>query len=204
MRDVCLRRLPWHFSQGVAPLLARLSIPVTGFIEGAFMEGEGDAEGLRLDLDLDGLEGMRGADRIGHVILRAKFHLQEDILHALAKGVGLDVASAARAADTLAATKLGIIPGSRGRPDETEVPRAPTDEKMSPDQRMRLMEREEGTRFRRMAPTAAAVAGASSPSKASSYASMTAGIKRFLSGQRSEATSADGAGTFVTLFKRCG
>ena len=99
---------------------AIVSLPVASVIESAFVNSDGD--GAKRDISFESPD----CKTSGTVTIRLKFHLQADVLAALAKGVGLEDATGASvvAADTLAAVKLGIL-----KPDkETERRRMEADE----------------------------------------------------------------------------
>lgn len=183
---------------GETPTLASASVPVTAFLEEAFMRSDG--RGFQRDFNLDGPEGVAGGVNIGMVRLCIKFHLQADVLRALATGVGLGVASAAtmaaygeevQAAASLAAAKMGFVPI-----DEKEA--ASTDGKRCHTHLLRhqgqLGERDSLDKAARQHATAAPA----QPSPAS-YSSMTSGIKRFLCGQKGKKKTNDDDGNLVSL-----
>lgn len=183
---------------GAAPILASLSVPVTAFLEEAFMQS--DAEGAPREFTLDGPPEISGGAGLCVAQFRVKFHLQRDVLAALARGVGLDVASVESiaayapetkatlcAADTLAATKLGRDAASAA---------AAAGEKTSFDAKAGRLEREERDAFRRAADDAHGSPGVAS------YASVTAGIKKFLTGQ-SARTNKNARGNLVELLSDC-
>ena len=129
---------------------AIVSLPIASFIESAFVNA--DADGAKQDLSFESPD----CKTSGTVTVRLKFHLQADVLAALARGVGLEDASGASvvAADTLAAVKLGVL-----LPDK--------------DAERKKMEADEAKTFKRSNNNGKGADG--------SYNSMTAGIKRFLS-----------------------
>ena len=119
---------------------------------------------------------------------RVKFHLQRDVLAALARGVGLDVASVESiaayapetkatlcAADTLAATKLERDAAAAAAAAVADA--GAIERKKTSFNSKAVGSSRERRAFRRAADDA------HDPSGVASYASMTAGIKRFLTGQ---------------------
>ena len=148
---------------------AIVSLPIASFIESAFVNA--DADGAKRDLSFESPD----CKTSGTVTVRLKFHLQADVLAALARGVGLEDASGASvvAADTLAAVKLGVLP-----PDK--------------DAERKKMEADEAKTFKRSNNNGKGADG--------SYNSMTAGIKRFLSEPKSPAKQRN---QFVNMLANC-
>lgn len=190
---------------GAAPILASLSVPVTAFLEEAFMQS--DAGGAPREFILDGPPDLSGGAGLCVAQFRVKFHLQRDVLAALARGVGLDVASVESiaayapetkatlcAADTLAATKLerDAAAAAAAVADAGAIER----KKTSFNSKAVRLEREERDAFRRAADDA------HDPSGVASYASMTAGIKRFLTGQSARRNKTV-RGNLVELLSDC-
>ena len=154
---------------------AIVSLPVASVIESAFVNSDGD--GAKRDISFESPD----CKTSGTVTIRLKFHLQADVLAALAKGVGLEDATGASvvAADTLAAVKLGIL-----KPDkETE---------------RRRMEADEADAFKQNNKNGKG--SANNNNESSGYSSMTAGIKRFLSAPKSPAKKHN---QFVNLLANC-
>ena len=164
---------------------------------------QSDAGGAPREFILDGPPELSGGAGLCVAQFRVKFHLQRDVLAALARGVGLDVASVESiaayapetkatlcAADTLAATKLERDAAAAA--DAGAIER----KKTSFNSKAGRLEREERDAFRRAADDA------HDPSGVASYASMTAGIKRFLTGQ-SARTNKTVRGNLVELLSDC-
>ena len=143
------------------------------------------ADGTESDFELRAPRSSANASPIATARLKIKFHLQADVLQALARGVGLDVASlesvetlsagAVCAAETLAFAKLGIAP-----PPPSDDDAAQTKKKTL---RARKLELEERLAFKRVAPSQARASSPPSPPDTPKYKSMTSGVKRFLTGK---------------------
>ena len=163
------------------PLLASVSVNASAVLQDAFL----GADGTERDFELRAPRSSARASPIATARLKIKFHLQADVLQALARGVGLDVASlesvetlsagAVCAAETLAFAKLGIAP-----PPPSDDDAAQTKKKTL---RARKLELEERLAFKRVAPSQARASSPPSPLDTPKYKSMTSGVKRFLTGK---------------------
>jgi hypothetical protein len=163
------------------PLLASVSVNASAVLQDAFL----GADGTERDFELRAPRSSANASPIATARLKIKFHLQADVLQALARGVGLDVASlesvetlsagAVCAAETLAFAKLGIAP-----PPPSDDDAAQTKKKTLSARKLELEER---LAFKRVAPSQARASSPPSPPDTPKYKSMTSGVKRFLTGK---------------------
>ena len=201
-------------------IVASASVPVAAFLEDAFLRG--DSGGAERTFELhphpaeeeeeeaapeDGTVTSEDPSEASLVAARCRlaFHLRRDVLEALSRGVGLDVASAESlefyaAARTLASPEFtGGVKGEGGEREDDVAPAAPPRLFDAFDRKAFALESEEREAFK----------NASKSANKPAYAALTAGVKRFLTREKTpgrktnEAKREDESANLVELLSNC-